>query len=68
MGALEVNLRRLGRDSYSASAHKSFCGPKEAGLWYVRWNRIEQIWPRVVVPGVGAGMHWRDASATGAAA
>src|SRR5262245_38157901 len=35
-GALEVNLRDLGCDSYSASAHKWFVGPKEVGILYVR--------------------------------
>ena len=52
-GALAVNLRELGCDSYSGSAHKWFMGPKEAGLLYVRRERIAEIWPSVV--GVGWG-------------
>jgi isopenicillin-N epimerase len=52
-GSLAVNLHELGCDSYSGSAHKWFMGPKEAGLLYIRRERIAQIWPSVV--GVGWG-------------
>jgi len=54
-GALDVNLRDLDCDSYSASAHKWFVGPKEVGLLYVRKERIEHIWPSIVAPGWGTG-------------
>jgi len=53
-GALAVNLRALDCDSYSASAHKWFMGPKEAGLLYVRQDRIAGIWPNTVAPGWGS--------------
>ena len=52
-GALDVDLRELGCDSYTASAHKWFMGPKEAGLLYVRESRIAEIWPNIVAPGWG---------------
>lgn len=52
-GALNVNLRDLDCDSYAASAHKWFVGPKEVGLLYVKKERIESIWPNVVAPGWG---------------
>ncbi len=52
-GALRVNLRQLDCDSYSASAHKWFVGPKEVGILYVREQRIADIWPNVVAPGWG---------------
>jgi selenocysteine lyase/cysteine desulfurase len=52
-GALDVNLRELGCDSYSASAHKWFVGPKEVGVLFVREERIAEIWPNVVAPGWG---------------
>jgi selenocysteine lyase/cysteine desulfurase len=52
-GALHVNLRELGCDSYSASAHKWFMGPKEVGILYVREDLIGDIWPNVVAPGWG---------------
>ena len=54
-GALDVNLRELGCDSYSASAHKWFVGPKEVGVLYVRKERIGEIWPSIVAPGWGSG-------------
>jgi isopenicillin-N epimerase len=52
-GALQLNLRAMNCDSYSASAHKWFLGPKEAGLLYVRKDRIPEIWPNTVAPGWG---------------
>jgi selenocysteine lyase/cysteine desulfurase len=52
-GALHVNLRELDCDSYAASAHKWFVGPKEVGLLYVRKERIAEVWPNVVAPGWG---------------
>lgn len=52
-GALNVDLRELGCDSYAASAHKWFVGPKEVGLLYVKEGRIGQIWPNIVAPGWG---------------
>jgi selenocysteine lyase/cysteine desulfurase len=52
-GALQINVREMGCNSYSASSHKWFMGPKEAGLLYVRRERIADIWPGVV--GVGWG-------------
>ncbi len=52
-GALEINLHDLGCDSFAASSHKWFMGPKEAGVLYVRRERIAEIWPAVV--GVGWG-------------
>ena len=53
-GALQLDLRALGCDSFAASAHKWFCGPKEVGLLYVRQERIAAIWPSTVAPGWGA--------------
>ncbi len=53
-GALDVNLHQIGCDSYAASAHKWFCGPKEVGLLFVRRERVGAIWPSAVAPGWGA--------------
>jgi selenocysteine lyase/cysteine desulfurase len=50
-GALDVNLAELGCDSYSGSAHKWFMGPLEAGVLYVRSERLPQIWPSIVTAG-----------------
>jgi isopenicillin-N epimerase len=53
-GALDVNLREIGCDSYSTSAHKWPMGPLEAGMLYVRAERIPEIWPSIVTAG------WKD--------
>ena len=53
-GVLDLNLRAMGCDSFAASAHKWFVGPKEVGLLYVKQDRIDQIWPNVVATGWGA--------------
>ena len=52
-GAMDLNLKTLGCDSYSASAHKWYCGPKEAGILYVDENHIPQVWPNIVGSGWG---------------
>ena len=54
-GALALDLHELGCDSFAASAHKWYCGPKEVGLLYVRRERIPEIWPSTVAPGWGEG-------------
>jgi selenocysteine lyase/cysteine desulfurase len=54
LGALVINVRDMGCDSYSASSHKWLMGPKEAGLLYVRRERIADIWPG------GVGVGWGD--------
>lgn len=50
-GALDVNLREIGCDSYSASAHKWMMGPLEAGVLYVRADRVPGLWPSIVTAG-----------------
>lgn len=52
-GALDVDLHELGCDSYAASAHKWFCGPKEVGLLYVKTENVAKLWPTEVAPGWG---------------
>ncbi|HSF20283.1 MAG TPA: aminotransferase class V-fold PLP-dependent enzyme [Vicinamibacteria bacterium] len=52
-GALDLDLREIGCDSYSASAHKWFLGPKEVGILYVKAENVPRIWPNVVAPGWG---------------
>ena len=55
-GYLKLNLREIGCDSYAASAHKWFMGPKQVGVLYVRQDRIAELWPSVVSVG------WNDDS------
>jgi selenocysteine lyase/cysteine desulfurase len=50
-GYLNLNLRDLGCDSFGASAHKWFMGPKEVGVLYLKQERVPQIWPGVVSAG-----------------
>jgi selenocysteine lyase/cysteine desulfurase len=53
-GALHLNLKEMGCDSFAASAHKWPMGPKEAGVLFVRKDHIDSIWPSIVAPGWGA--------------
>ena len=62
-GALRVNVRELGCDSYALSAHKWAMGPKEVGVLYVRRERISELWPGDVGVGWGNGV---ETSAQGA--
>jgi selenocysteine lyase/cysteine desulfurase len=57
-GADALDLKAMGCDSYSGSAHKWFMGPKEAGILYVRAERVSEIWPLIVATG------WGNASQT----
>ena len=50
-GYLHLNLADIGCDSFGASAHKWFMGPKEVGVLYVRRERIAHIWPNIVSVG-----------------
>ena len=52
-GALQIDVKDLDCDTYSSSAHKWYCGPREVGLLYVRESLIAGIWPQVVAPGWG---------------
>jgi selenocysteine lyase/cysteine desulfurase len=51
LGALDVNVRDIGCDSYAGSAHKWPMGPLEAGVLYVRADRIPEVWPAIVTAG-----------------
>jgi len=62
-GAMKLDLRALGVDSFTASAHKWYMGPKEVGLLYVRQENIERIWPGVVASGWGNGPLTRQVGA-----
>jgi selenocysteine lyase/cysteine desulfurase len=50
-GAMDVDLRAIGCDSYSTSMHKWPMGPLEAGLLYVRAERQKELWPSIVTAG-----------------
>lgn len=50
-GALDVNLKRIGCDSYAGSAHKWLMGPLENGVLYVRKEKQDRVWPLIVTAG-----------------
>jgi selenocysteine lyase/cysteine desulfurase len=53
-GVIDLDLHSLGCDSFTASSHKWFMGPREVGLLYVREDRIPHLWP------LGVGVGWGD--------
>lgn len=55
-GALDLDLKALGVDSFSASSHKWYMGPKEVGLLYVNASNKKRIWPGVISSSWGIGM------------
>ncbi len=59
-GALRLDLANLGCDFYTASTHKWFVGPKEAGVLYVRKERVGELWASDV------GVGWERALQRGA--
>ncbi len=59
-GVLRVNLHEMGCDFYTGSAHKWFVGPKEAGVLYVKEDRIADLWANDV------GVGWQGAIRNGA--
>jgi selenocysteine lyase/cysteine desulfurase len=57
-GFMNINLKEIGCDFYSASVHKWFMGPLENGILYVNKEKIGKVWPMVI----GAG--WKDTGLT----
>src|SRR5262249_21233747 len=55
-GAGAVDLKGLGCDSYAASAHKWPMGPLEAGILFVRAERVGRLWPAIVSAGWSDGL------------
>lgn len=47
-GAGVLDLHDMGCDSFAASAHKWFMGPKEVGILYVRDGLAPGIWPNTI--------------------
>lgn len=48
LGAIPVDVRKLGCDFYAASGQKWLCGPEGSGCLYVRGERLEELtvpWP-----------------------
>jgi selenocysteine lyase/cysteine desulfurase len=47
-GMMNLNLREMGCDFFTGSAHKWLGGPHETGILYVRAERIDSLWPSMV--------------------
>ena len=45
VGAIPVNVRELGVDSYTVSGQKWLCGPEGTGALYVRRERVSELSP-----------------------
>ena len=50
-GLQQVNLKKIGCDFYSGSAHKWLMGPKETGILYVNKALMDDVWPSVISAG-----------------
>jgi len=59
-GAVKLDLHDMRCDFFTASSHKWFVGPKEAGLMYVREGSQDRLWPSDV------GVGWEGAETAGA--
>ena len=51
LGFVDLDMKDLGCDFYTASAHKWLMGPFENGLLYVKKSRLEQVWPNLISAG-----------------
>ena len=47
-GFMNINVKEIGCDFYTGSAHKWLTGPKEAGVLYVRKEALPKVWPLVI--------------------
>jgi isopenicillin-N epimerase len=53
LGFIDLDLRDMGCDFYTASTHKWLMGPLENGILYVQKAHIDKVWPNVI----GGGWH-----------
>ena len=58
LGMMDLNLKDMGCDFYTASTHKWLMGPFENGLVYISKDQLDKIWPTVISAG------WKDTSTT----
>ncbi len=58
LGMMELNLKSMGCDFYTASTHKWLMGPMENGILYVRKELLELLWPNII----GGG--WKEEGRT----
>lgn len=58
LGFMELNLKEMGCDFFTASTHKWLMGPLENGILYVKGEHVEKIWPNVI------GGSWKEEAKT----
>jgi selenocysteine lyase/cysteine desulfurase len=56
VGALDIDIKKLGCDFYIASCHKWMLGPKGTGFLYIKKNRLKDIKPIFV--GSSSDISW----------
>lgn len=61
IGAMNLNMHDIGCDFYTCSSHKWMMGPREAGVLYVKKERITDLYPSIV------GVGWEGALGSGTA-
>ncbi len=47
-GFMNIDVKEMGCDFYTGSAHKWLTGPKESGVLYIRKDALNRIWPLVI--------------------
>lgn len=57
-GMMDVNVKELGCDFYTASTHKWLMGPLENGVLYIKKETVSRVWPTLI----GAG--WKEGTTT----
>lgn len=58
LGMMELDLKDIGCDFYTASTHKWLMGPFENGMLYARIELLERLWPNVISAG------WKETGKT----
>jgi isopenicillin-N epimerase len=58
LGYMDIDLRAMGCDFFTASTHKWLMGPMENGVLYINQSHLDKVWPNVV----GGGWHDNSAS------
>ena len=59
-GMMDLDLKELGCDFYTASTHKWLMGPLENGILYVNKEKVDRLWPTLVGAGWKADKNTAD--------
>ncbi len=58
LGMMDLDLKQIGCDFYTASTHKWLMGPFENGILYVSKEHVARLWPNVISAG------WKETGVT----